>query len=387
MINDSSILYTQEVALWKKLGLIILVASEIGLTPFLAEAVSQSVDIFIRVINRPSLVSTQAETIFGYSLATAYALTAMLSVGNIDESIKKLINSDQQHYELGVIFKTVQTALIGLAFFIGSTAAAVGVIQRWGNTWPFYLLASFNLIGQLTLVLLQANKRILSSAVHIKKFLAYSNKRELLKNNFTKPLIYAAINTLSNTLYWGAFYYYLGANISESLNLSTINELTMGFIFAGLGAYMAFCTQGIDEIMEAYQNSIKAYTHETINLINRPTFLSLILIFLSFICRTIATIALSYSLMAGKTESLDDFNKMLGIVALAMIIPGATSAFQYVKYVHNQVNDAVAAIKSCLNCNKYSFFNSKKPNLLINDNDKINISTEKTPLISKINVN
>ncbi len=380
----SQVALNNEVAWWKKAGLIVLVFSGTGLVPFLADSISDSVEIFCRLFNINSPFVPYAKTYVGYTLAIPYAITTMLSVGDVEKSIKKLRDANQQTNDLGFGLKASQYVLVGSSFVIASAASSVGVLQRWGKTWPFYIFAAYTLAGQMSTILLQANKRIISSADLINQFILHENKCEIIKRSWSKPVVMASINTLCNMIYLGALYYYIGAIFSQLFGLPRTTEIIISTVCAALGAYMSFTIQGINEIYAAYQKSSNAYRDEEAELIKNPSILSLLLITFSFLCRTTAVIGFSYSLMGGETVSNDVFNKLLGIVALTMILPGAASATQYVKYIHNQVNEAIYSIKDFASCKRITLFNNKQPSqttVVINNSD---YPTESSSLLPRI---
>jgi hypothetical protein len=342
------------IATWKKVGLTLLIVSEVGLAPFLAEAVGEANDIVFQLITRepaPPIMNT----IVGYSFSIPYVIAAMLSVGDLNKTIKRLMSPTTTIQAVNPYLKSIQGLLIGAGFLVGSGAAAAGVLDKWGKTPLLYIAAIYTMSGQMCVVVLQANKRIGQSAYAIEKFLKCQNKKELLKTIFHKPVAKASLNTLLNAFYWGAFYYYLGANVSHIFNFSNTTQKILSPTFSFLGAYMSFSTQGIDEIKSAYEKSTTTQLQVTEVQESQPNRLGTALTTLSFACRVLATASFSYSVINGDTESEETFNRTIGAIAVALMVPGAASALQYARYIHAQVNEAVVSLGGFFRCRRKGY--------------------------------
>lgn len=333
------------IAPWKKYGILFLVISETGLTPLLADSINESLDIVSQLLFEIN-ISDDTRLIIGYSMAIPYVISAMLSIGDINKTAQFLFSKKTFSYELSKTSQYMQIFLIGMGFIIGSAAASVGVLEQFGLSWPMILFASYAFLGQMTVVLLQANRRIMESARTLKNFYDCNEKWLLLKNATQKKMLPAILNTLLNTFYWSAFYFYIASKLSELLKAPYTVEILAGIFSAFFGGYMAFCTQGLDELTSQYSKINSLDAAEKNAQFKDVTCLSFLFVLLSWVCRTFATISFCYSLFAGETETAHGFSKNLAIVATFMVVPGALSAYQYIKYIHNQVADALTAIQS-----------------------------------------
>lgn len=349
----------QAISPFKKALIVFLTFSEVGLAPFLANAIVETTTITEELANHD--LPLESKLAIGYSFATPYVLSAMLSIGDLEKTVRYLFDSDSEKHEINALFKWFHRVMIGSSFLLGSTAAGIGVIQNWGNSYPYYVFAVYAVAGQMSVVMLQANKRIMGSAQSVSDFLISENKKEMMIVIMKKPM--AVMNTLLNTLYWGAFYYYLGANISHLVHAETNSTEIISASSAILGGYMAFFTQGVDELKNSYRQIISSEHTEKLSFSGKSRYLTLPLISGSFCCRTLATVSFAYTCFNGQSISHSEFNKALGIAALAMVLPAALPAAQYVKYISQQVDQAIKGIGSNLNrC--FSWFKSKKSSVL-----------------------